>query len=73
MTVETEFIPRFQERESIIGSMRVVAFYTIALDNNFMTAFRVLRYNAFMALQADFIRIFVQQLPVGGSMRVMTF
>jgi hypothetical protein len=53
--------------------MRVVAFYTIAFDNNFVTASWVLRHKAFMALQADLIRILVQQFPVGGSMRAMTF
>ena len=53
--------------------MGVVAFYTIAFHHNFMTAFGILGHNPFMALIADFVRIFVQQLSMGRGMRVMTF
>ena len=53
--------------------MGVVAFYTIAFHDNFMTAFGILRHNPFMTFIADFVRIFAQQLSVGRGVRVMTF
>jgi hypothetical protein len=53
--------------------MRVVAFYAIAFHHHFMTAFGILGYDPFMTFITDLIGIFVEQLPVRGRMRVMTF
>jgi hypothetical protein len=60
MTFQTEGISFFKEEKFIIVGMRVMAFYTIAIHHNFMTAFGILGDNSFMALIADFVRIFVQ-------------
>jgi len=73
MAVKTEFISRLEKVELIIGGVGIVAFYTMTLYHNFMTAFWILRHNGFMALVTNPARIFIQQLPMGGGMRVMTF
>jgi hypothetical protein len=53
--------------------MGVVTFHAIPLHNNFMTAFGVLGYDPFMALAADLVRIFIQQLPMRSCVRIMAF
>ncbi len=53
--------------------MGVMAFYAIAFHHNFMNALWILGHNPFMALIADFVWIFVQQLSMRGRMRIMTF
>jgi len=73
VTIKAEFIPPFQKNELVLGGMRVVAFYAIAFHYYPMDAFWILRHNPFMALIADFVRIFVQQFPVGSSMSIMAF
>jgi hypothetical protein len=60
MTVKTEFIACLKENKLIIRCMGVVAFNTIAIHHNFMTAFGILGHNSFMALIAYFVRIFVE-------------
>jgi hypothetical protein len=73
VAIETEFIPRFQKDKFVFGGMGIVALYTIAFHHHFMTAFRIFRHDPFMALVADFVRIFVQQLSMGRGVRIMTF
>ena len=73
MAIEAEIITRFQEDKLIFRSMRVVAFYAIAFHHHSMTAFGTLGYDSFMTLVTDLVRVFAQQLPVRGSMRIMTF
>ena len=72
MAIETEIITRFQKNKLIFRSMRVVAFYAIAFCHHFMTAFGALGYDSFMTFVTYLVGIFVQQLSVRGSMRVMT-
>jgi hypothetical protein len=50
-----------------------MALYTIPFHHNFMAALRILGRDSFMALAADLVRIFIQQLPVRSCMRVVTF
>ena len=53
--------------------MRIMAFDTISLHRYFVAAFRILRDNSFVAFEADPIGILVQQLSMGGSVRIMAF
>lgn len=52
--------------------MRVVAFHTIPFHHSFMNAFGILRHNPLMALHADFVRVYIEQLSVRRSMRIVT-
>ena len=72
VAIEAEIIPRFQKSKLIFRGMRVVAFHAIAFCHHFMAAFGTLGYDSFMTLITDLIRVFVQQFPVRGSMRIMT-
>jgi hypothetical protein len=60
VAVEAEVVTRLHKYKLIFRSMRVVALYAIAFHRYFMTAFRSLRYNPFMTLTADLVRVCIQ-------------
>jgi hypothetical protein len=60
VAIKTEFIPCFQKDKLVSGGMGIMALYTIAFHDNFMTAFGVFRHNPLMTLIADFVWIIVQ-------------
>ena len=73
MTLYAERIPFFEKDKFIIGGMGVVALHAVAFHNNFMSTFGILWYDPFMALRADFVGIFIQELSMDRGMRVMAF
>jgi hypothetical protein len=57
----------------MIGSMRIVAFHTISLDDNAVDAFSLSWQESFVALETDFLRIFGKEFSVRRGMRVVAF
>ena len=50
-----------------------MAFYTITLAGDFVYALCLIGNDPCVALEADLIGIRIEQLPVTGGMRIMTF
>ncbi len=73
VAIETEFIPPFQKNELVFGGMGVVALDAIALHDDLMDTFGILRHNPFMTLITDFVWVRIQQPSMRRVMGIMTF
>ena len=73
VTIKTKFVPRLQKDKFVSGGVGVMALYTIAFHDYFMTAFWIFRHDPFMAFVADSVWVLAQQLSMGRGMRVMAF
>ncbi len=73
VAAEAEFVPRLEEIALIIRTMGIVALDAITLHGNLMTAFRLFGNDVFMALEAGFIRVVIEQFAVRRRMGIMAF
>jgi hypothetical protein len=71
VTTEAECVSCTCQVKLIISSVRVMTLHAVALKNDAVYAARPFGHNGLMTLAADLVWLFLQKLPVRGSMGVV--
>ena len=59
MTVKTELVPCLQKDKLVLGGMRIMAFYTVALDRHSMAAFLILGHHLSVTFETNPVGVFL--------------
>ena len=71
MAANAEVVPGLQQVAFVVGGVWIMAPHTIPLNGYLVSTDRLLGNDVVVALQADRTRRRVQELAVGGGMRIM--